>query len=106
MATGASFTAVTFTVEVTPVEVCAPTASEFASVTAQVIVREVAVLFTVGSSELELNVTLRSAVWYCATVAVPVSVSTPPAKLPVIPFCVTKPSVSPATGLPIVTVAE
>ena len=51
-------------VEVTPVEVCAPTASLFASVTAHVIVLEGRVAFTVGSSELAFeNVTLLNAVW-------------------------------------------
>ena len=37
--TGVSFTAVKLMVEVTPVEVCAPTLSELASVTAHVMVR-------------------------------------------------------------------
>ena len=62
-ATGASFTAVTLMVDVTPTLVFAPTASLFASVAAQVTVRVVLVLFAVGSSEVELNFTLRSTVW-------------------------------------------
>ena len=54
--TGASLTAVTLIVEVA-VPVAAPTASLFASVTDQVIVRDVLVLLEVGSSEVDLNVT-------------------------------------------------
>ena len=51
--------------------VCAPTPSLLASVTAQVRVRlELAGLVLV-------KVTACSAAWYCATVAVPVSVNTP-----------------------------
>ena len=61
---GASLSAVTLIVEVTPTEVCAPTASELASVTAQVTVRVGLVAPTVGSSELRFEkVTLRKAVW-------------------------------------------
>ena len=52
---------------------------------------------------------LRSAVWYCATVALPVSVSTPvPAfQLPVIPLWFVKASVSSVVAKPeeMVTVA-
>ena len=63
VSTGASASAVTLIVEFTPTEVAAPTASEFASVAVQVTVRVVLVLFAVGSSELELKVTLLNAVW-------------------------------------------
>ena len=59
----ASFTAVTLIVEVTPALVFAPTASLSASVAAHVTVRVVWVLFAVGSSELELNFTLRITAW-------------------------------------------
>ena len=51
--------------------VCAPTPSLLASVTAQVRVR-----LELAGFEL-VKVTACSAAWYCATVAVPVSVSTP-----------------------------
>ena len=57
--------------------VAAPAASELASVTLQWIVRVVAVVLTVGSSLLELKVIERSAVWYCALVAVPLRLSVP-----------------------------
>ena len=80
--------------------------SEFASVTCQLTVRLSRVLFTVGSSLLELYVTDCNAAVYCASVAVPVSVSTPPVLLTMLmPFCGVKPSVSPVTTLAIVTVA-
>ena len=92
--------------EVTPVLAAAPALSEFASVTAQVMVRLVLALLTVGSSLLLLKVTDCNAAVYCASVAVPVSVRTPPALLRIVmPLCGVKPSVSPVTGLLMVTVA-
>ena len=51
-ATGVSFTAVTLMFEVTPVLVCAPTPSLFASVAAQVTLR--LALLAVGSSDVLL----------------------------------------------------
>ena len=104
--TGAMFNAVRMMLLVTLVLVAAPAASELASVTAQVMVRVVRVLFTVGSVLVELKVTVRSAAVYSVKVAVPVSVSTPPVLLRmVMPLCDVKPSVSPITGLVRVTVA-
>jgi hypothetical protein len=61
---------------VTGVLISAPAPSEFPSVTCQLTVR--LVLVAVGSSDVERYVTLLNATWYCATVAAPVSVNTPP----------------------------
>ena len=81
---------------VVPTLLSAPTASLLASVTTQVTVRLVDVF--VGSSLLFANVIDCNAVWYWATVAVPVKVNTPPTLLTIeIPFWVENPKTSSAS---------
>ena len=73
----------------------APAPAEFASVTCQVMVR--LALLAVGLIDSELNLTVLSAVVYCASVALPVNVNTPPALLAIVmPFWSVKLRISPA----------
>ena len=74
---GRSLTAVMLTVLETGELEAAPVPSLLASVICQLMVRELAVLLTVGSLLVEWKVTERSAAWYSASVALPERVRTP-----------------------------
>ena len=94
--TGASALALSATVLLVVLLSAAPAPAASASVTWMLTWRVAEA--AVGSSEVLTKVTLRSAAWYCATLAVPLSVSTPATsfQLPLMPLFAAKSSASPS----------